>query len=717
MKIRRPTLHVSILSLFMVFLIASVGTLTWFNYEKSSEAALEIADSLMSEVNDKVLERIDSMFGATFRLAHETTELPQIQRKPEFMRHDMQWFMAESLLVHPHVYSVYIGYDDGDFFQIVSLRYAKDALKARFKAPKTADLAVRRVFGRPLDGRRIEMWQFFDAERRMVGSRAMGESSFDPRERPWYEKAMTSDEVIFTPIYVFTSTKSMGLTFARRFDGPVPGVFGVDVTLDELSSFFRDQHIGESGTAFMFNGEGRLTACPDPGKTVYLHSYRMGQSLEQAPLGETGDPLLVALSRRIKNGAVAEKMQFEIDRQKYLMRITPVNDERLGDQYVAVAALETDFTGSIDRTRDTSRFFALIICLLAVPVAMYFSGVISRPLRKLAHEADEIRNFNLGTPIDINSSIVEIHDLTEAVKTMKSSLSTFGRYVPKALVRQLLLSRLDPEIGGEHRELTLLFSDIADFTRLSEGMAPEELMVNMSEYLQALGAEMLKLDGTIDKFIGDAIMAFWNAPIEQENHAALACEAALRARGANEKLNEMWEARGVPRMRTRFGLHSGDTIVGNVGSDDRMNYTAIGSAVNLASRLEGLNKHYGTDILVSESVRELAGDRFVFRTVSKVMPKGTTVPVTVYELLGFRHGEAEAGLSVSPACHMRVREWEQAMDAYWEKRFAEAAGIFRALSASNPDDTLATMMKEKTMYYDSDPSGENWNGIDIFKTK
>lgn len=715
-KIFRPTLHVFILTLFMVFLMISAGTLTWFNYKKNSGAALDIADSLMDEVNEKIMERIHSMFEAIFRLAHDTAELPQLADKPVFMRHGAQWFLAESLLVHEHIYSVYIGYSDGDFYQIISLRRIGPELRARLGAPESAFLAVRRVFDRPLDGRRIELWQFFDRARIMVGSRTERESRYDPRERPWFKQAIGVERAVHTPFYVFTSTGTMGLTVARRFDGPVPGVFGVDVTLDELSFFFADQHVGSSGIVFMFDGEGRLTAYPDPAKTIHTHSLGTGRSLEQAPLDTTGEPLLAALSERLKRGEVEERMTFDGDYGKYLMHVTPVRDERLGDQYVAVAALASDFTGNMDQTRRTSLIFGLVIVLLAIPVAIYFSRLISRPLRKLAGEADDIRRFNLESPIDIESRIAEVADLATAVKAMKSSLFSFGRYVPKALARRILLSDMDTRLGGERRELTLMFTDVVGFTSLAEGMEPEELMLQMSDYLQVIGSEILAREGTIDKFIGDSVMAFWNAPVYQDNHAALACEAALQARRAGNKLNAAWEAHGIPRMETRFGLLTGEAVVGNVGSEDRMDYTVVGSAVNLASRLEGLNKFYGTEILVSESVRQRAGDGFVFRSVGMVLPKGTTSPVRVYELLGMAASCVE-DLSAPQNLCTTAAEWETAHAAYREQRFGEAARLFADLAAAAPEDRLAALMMERSHQLQADPPGEGWDGVDIFKTK
>src|SRR5262249_26375049 len=155
--------------------------------------------------------------------------------------------------------------------------------------------------------------------------------------------------------------------------------------------------------------------------------------------------------------------------------------------------------------------------------------------------------------------------------------------------------------GGEHRRLTIYFSDIADFTSISESMPPEALVAHLGEYLQAMSEQVLAAGGTVDKYIGDAVMAFWGAPLENAEHDRGAGTAAVRNQQPLRKLRERWQAEGKPPFRARIGIHTGEVIVGNIGSAARLNYTVIGDAVNLASRLEGLNKYYDTSILISES--------------------------------------------------------------------------------------------------------------------
>lgn len=180
----------------------------------------------------------------------------------------------------------------------------------------------------------------------------------------------------------------------------------------------------------------------------------------------------------------------------------------------------------------------------------------------------------------------------------------------------------------------MLFTDVAGFTHITEKADPERVMVQTSRYLAVLTEVVMAHGGTVDKFVGDAIMAIWNAPADDADHVAHACDAVLACREANRRLNAEFETEGWPAYRTRFGLHVGEALVGTIGSADRMAYTALGATVNLAARLEPLNKEYGTEILVSEAVRSRVADRFEFRPVDKLTPRGFASAIQVYELRG-----------------------------------------------------------------------------------
>ncbi|WP_269458327.1 adenylate/guanylate cyclase domain-containing protein [Legionella waltersii] len=184
--------------------------------------------------------------------------------------------------------------------------------------------------------------------------------------------------------------------------------------------------------------------------------------------------------------------------------------------------------------------------------------------------------------------------------------------------------------------MTAFFSDIRNFTDISENMDAESLMLHLCDYFEELSKIITSENGTIDKYIGDAIMAFWGAPIEDESHCLKACNAALKCQLRLNELNEQWEKQKKPKLLTGIGIHTGSAIIGNIGSSSRLNYTAIGDTINTASRLESLSKQYGSVIVVSEDVVNATQDHFEFRFLEQVSIRGKTGSYKIYELVGVK---------------------------------------------------------------------------------
>jgi adenylate cyclase len=257
---------------------------------------------------------------------------------------------------------------------------------------------------------------------------------------------------------------------------------------------------------------------------------------------------------------------------------------------------------------------------------------MSRSLKEITVEAGKLQTMAAPNPLPVASYIKEIQELGTTVNLAQHAIWSFAHFVPKEIVRGLLDKSISTVLGGVRQEITIVFTDVRGFTTIAESADPDVLMRQTSRYFTALTEAFLAEGGTVDKFIGDAVMVFWNAPHRQSDHVARACRAVLSARKANEQLNKKFEAEGLPPFITRFGIHVAEAVVGNLGSDERMEYTALGTAVNLTSRLEGLNKQYGTTILVSEQVYSRAQGSFAFRSIDTVVAKGMTTETRVYEL-------------------------------------------------------------------------------------
>ena len=294
-------------------------------------------------------------------------------------------------------------------------------------------------------------------------------------------------------------------------------------------------------------------------------------------------------------------------------------------------------------------------------------------------------------------------------RTKRQLTGLFGQYVPPELVEEM--SR-DPEhysMAGRKAELTVLFSDIRGFTTISEGLEPNELASLMNEYLGAMTLVVRKHRGTLDKYIGDAIMAFWGAPVDDPEHAKNAILTGLEMHVALKELNKGLMARGSPELKIGVGVNTGPMTVGDMGSPVRQSYTVMGDAVNLGSRLEGITKQYGVGFIAGESTRELVKKEFVFRELDRVRVKGKDEPVGIYEPLGLEGEVAKPVLE-------ELKLWNQALRAYRAQDWDQAELTLLNLSRISSH-KLYEVYKGRVEHYRKESPGPDWDGAWTFDTK
>ena len=285
----------------------------------------------------------------------------------------------------------------------------------------------------------------------------------------------------------------------------------------------------------------------------------------------------------------------------------------------------------------------------------------------------------------------------------------FGQYVPPELVDEMAR---DPErysMEGRNAELTVLFSDVRGFTSIAEDLDPKELTRLMNAYLGAMTEVVQKNRGTLDKYIGDAIMAFWGAPVADPEHARHAILTALEMQLALRKLDAPFQAHGWPPLHIGVGINTGTMTVGDMGSKVRKSYTVMGDAVNLGSRLEGITKQYGIGILISESTRAQVKD-ILYREVDRVCVKGKDEPVGIFEPIGLVS-------DVAPAVHEEIRLWHQALRYYRQQDWDQAELQLFNLSRLNPDCPLYALYTRRITHYRAHPPGEGWDGVTRFDSK
>ena len=377
-------------------------------------------------------------------------------------------------------------------------------------------------------------------------------------------------------------------------------------------------------------------------------------------------------------------------------------------------AVASSLTRALERLRHLQAIIAWVtvgVVVVAVVAFRYVSNLIARPVRQLVAGTRRVAKGEFDEPIVVNRSD-ELGELAASFNEMAVGLrqrdlvkSTFGKFVDPKVVEGFLAdpSRLMP--GGDKRVQSVLFSDLAGFTTFSERLDPDDLVALLNEHLGDAAEIVAEMRGIVDKFIGDATVAFWGLPITRaDEHAGLACVAALRIVRAIRRLDEQCARLGVPPLSVRVGVATGEVLVGIIGSANKYNYTVMGDTANLGSRLEGLNKTYGTNVLVSARTAAEAAHAVLTRRIDRVRVVGRAEPVEIHEVLAER-GQENGVFS------LRREAYAQAMSRYERRMWAEAGAAFERMTREWPNDGAARMMLTRCAAFQQSDPGPEWDGV------
>jgi adenylate cyclase len=532
----------------------------------------------------------------------------------------------------PQLDSIYAGFENGAWLQVRRIGELNDEQRERLRATAAASTAINLV--RPTSAGELPMRRIFeDRQGNEIGQIDLWKYGYDARKRPWYRQTMTADRSLVSTPYLSFSIGAPVITVSAPLRGKVPGVLAADLKLDTFSDFVQAQRPGEHGIVVMFDSTGSLMAHPDFGE--FIENALTHPSQPQLPnIKEIKSGIVAAVLRRSQGRDRYEGSIHDDKGRDYLFRMAKFT---LGEEYgagIMLLAAQEDFAKDVRRLHFTGLILATLASVAFLPVVWIFGNGMSRALKSITAEAVKLQTLAEPGRSPVASRIRELHELGSAMKLAQRAIWSFARFVPKELVQRVVDNSISTELGGAREEITVIFTDVRDFTTIAESADPDILMHQTSRYFSVLTEAFLAEGGTIDKFIGDAVMVFWNAPNPQPDHVERACRAALAARLAGEKLNAQFETEGLKPFFTRFGIHVGEAVVGNLGSTERMNYTALGNTVNLAARLEGLNKQFGTVILVSEAVYLRVRSCFQFRAFESVVAKGMTKETRIFELVG-----------------------------------------------------------------------------------
>jgi adenylate cyclase len=581
------------------------------------------------------------------------------------------------------------------------------------RGPDATILIEETTPGEPAGRRDIEIFHLVADGSLEPATHRSDASDYRPTQQFWYFTAFDQDQPLWSNIFRLPATNRLGVTTTRAIerDGRLLGVVGVAISLDQISGFLDGIEISAGSAVFLTNTFDELVA---------VQRAMVDPSLEHAQtISKLEDSSLPTIRRVVAalgdTGAVLNSLQATTqltfhDRKNgedYFITLVPLAQMGL---IACVVIPEVDIFATIRRNNRILLAALAAFVFATVGLAMVASRrMIGAPLARLTDNLRQLEDFKLDSIMAIPSRFSELRQVSSATLRMSASLASFNKYIPTELVRSLFAQGIEAELGGERRVLTILFMDVANFTSISERLG-NGIVDFLGTYLSEMSGEIQMQGGTIDKYIGDAIMAFWGAPVPADQHALLACRGALACKARLAAMREVGRESGLPEVHARIGLNSGEVLVGNIGSRDRLNYTVIGDAVNVASRLEALNKLFGTEIIIGESTYLAARDHLVARSLGRVAVYGKAIGIEVFELLGLK----EAGDDVRPSW---LSLYEEGVAAMRRRKWESATAHFREVIAARGGDQVSLTFIERIEGFKKSPPLPDWDGLLVLERK
>ncbi len=653
-----------IVTIFVSLIIIFSIITTFFNYTKYRQDALALSKEIMDDVQYNLIDKISNIKVQSEFLAEATRGLVTSEDVISLNHVDLINYLLNVLKFNSLTYSIEIETLNGNILSAINLTRTPRSIPRPL--PPGAKYAIRFIDRSQPEP--SETWVFKDTDLKTVDTKLISPVIYDLRISSWYQSTVDWPHIHWTNLNEPLLGNFGVVVSAPAIDteDKVIGVVAVKLSLDLLSNFFSHQQIGKSGRVFILDQIGDL----------FIPSIKPSErATSDIPYS-----LIAAVYARYQkthdNYAVHTEQNIT-----YLSNIIdfPVSFEN--HWFVVILVPQKDFIGTLLRTQGQTLTLAFAM-LIIFGVTVYLSSKhISKPIVELSEQVNRIQHFDFRDAPSLRSHIIEIIALESSVAAMRVALRSFGRYVPKEIVKTLLTQGKEIALGGEKKELTVMFTDISDFTSYSETFPSEVLIPSLSNYFDRLSKIILETEGTIDKFVGDGIMAFWGAPQVVSDQAYKACYAALECHLASDKeLN----TDGMPQWHTRVGIHSGEVIVGNIGTSERMNFTIIGDVVNTASRLEGINKIYRTSIIISDTIKDKIWKRFVTRPLDLVAVRGKKNKLMIHELIG----TIEQGIPIS-ATQKQIELCKVFTEAYFtfhEGKLDLAKNQFMSILQRFPDD-------------------------------
>jgi len=712
--LKKYTFRVNMLVILFITIVISIVPIGLFSYLNLKNTATTLSNEVVDQATQRIEVKISSILnkaktqGIFFKSLLDRRELAYEDFK------NLTLYFYEALKANPELSYISFGSElRGEYCHAV--RDRDHNLSIRYKLRnKDGNLDISDYV---LENNKLKRINFIPNMKQN-----------DPRGRPYYKQAKEAMHNTWTETYVFIGASGSlnipGVTYAAPIyiDKKLIGVMTFDFDLFAISDFLSKLDLGMDSFSFIIESRKdstlRVIGHPSPEILVADVIDESGNihGKDTIEASKISDPLVNQFVKHIdpthlEKGYIGSNiLTFKSENKEYFGDYTSLRFDT-GLNWITCTVIPKDSIYAVaNKSLKLTLIIACGIFIISTIIAIYVSKLVSNPLEKISNATKKIGQFDLDSKERVYSRVIEIDQLGKSVEDMKSSLRSFKKYVPSELVKRLLSSGKEAKLGGSRKNLTVYFSDIKNFMTISEKLKPEELVKTLSDYLGEMSTNIQNFSGTVDKYIGDAIMAFWGAPIHQSEHALLACRAALTNNDALVELHKKWKSEDKICFEARIGINTGEMIVGNIGSHARFDYTVIGDAVNLASRLEMLNKYYKTKIIISESTYSLVKDNLICRPLDKVSVKGKENNIIIYELLA-EEGKSDKHLDdivlhTTEGFHSYLRQdWKKSYMHYTESLKLDS------------NDGISNIMIERINIYKNSCLPKNWNGIFEMETK
>ena len=666
------SLRITILALIACLLITTVATIGGLGYYFTKESVEDLKDQYLQAVSEGAAKGIDALIQPAFPLLSSIT-IPR-DLKPEITPAEMS--MVHELAGHMKTIGelTYLDYGDQATGHYIAIR-----------RDETGRLIFNRVHPLVDSGHEFE-WLLGDHDELSPLPQPQT-PPYDPRVRDWYISAV-SKGFIWTKPYQFFSGGGLGISSSLPItdsDSKLKGVMSLAISLDHLSQYLKSIRKDSSVEIFVLLQDGSFVASSSSDEKNSA-AAALKSALQQLQQGLNFIPA--------GTNVVSESEQDDT----YSVTFYPFARSGMLRWSIAVVIPEKTYLGVVEQNAYVALTIGLLALATALAAGFIISDRISTPLKEISADLEKVASFNLSSENPPASFIKEIAVVGDSVTRMKAGLRSFSRFVPHEIVRKILASGNDIGLGGEIRQLSLHFSDLANFSAYSESLSPTEVVKNLAEYLEILTEILHANDGTVVQYTGDGLFAFFNAPTIDAQHAIHAVSSALAIREKLKQVNVVRAAKGQFQFINRIGLHSAEVVVGNIGTESKLAYSAIGDGVNLASRLEGLNKIYGTLIIASESLRNLTDNHYLWRMLDKVAVVGRAAPTIIYEPIGLLNSTTQEQRTASV-------QYEAALNEYFARNFETAGAKFAVLG-----DSASKEMLRRCEAFLLKPPASTWDG-------